>query len=257
MRLTPRAAMLQERLDNICIEIESLFEPEHFNPSTAKCAFTVAAPDYLAFLIMDSLLERLAREAPDIKIHFIDVPYRELSEQMEDGKIDLLVCANFGHWQTFNVEYLFRERYVAVFADNHPLASRNHVSMDEIESYPNTVVRYAGFQAHSHRWVSGLKVIDQISQISSMSQFDGLLMATRSPNITRAPAALAVRLRNLLPIHTAELNNEEAEFDTSMFWTPVTDRSIGHRWLRSLVRDTLGPYDALLGNRDRRVACPT
>lgn len=248
MRLTPRASRLQKRLDEICAQIELLFEPETFDPSVAKKSFTIAAPDYIAFLLMDSLLERLAAEAPHIEIRFVDVPAKDVADDIEAGKIDLLVCANFGHWPELSSEYLFLEKYVVAVGRDHPLLKNREVRIEDLNKYPNPAVNYSSTiaTAQSRRWQSGIKAVDLASQISSMSQFNGILLATRAPLISRTPATLAWRLTDLLPVKTIDLKDEATAFDTCMFWTAVTDQAQEHKWLRSIVRDALTPYDGIV-----------
>ena len=48
MQLTPRALRMRKLLEEVCAQIELLFQPESFDPSTAKINFRVAAPDYIS-----------------------------------------------------------------------------------------------------------------------------------------------------------------------------------------------------------------
>ncbi len=51
MRLTPRAQSMRPQMEQICAEIERLFQERSFDPATADNYFVIAAPDYLAFLL--------------------------------------------------------------------------------------------------------------------------------------------------------------------------------------------------------------
>lgn len=245
MRLTPRAVKLQKRLDEVCAQIELLFQPEAFDPSVARHSFRIASPDYIAFLLTDKLLERIAREAPGIEIHFVDVPPNDIVQELENAKIDLLVCADFGHWPELRREFLFQEHYVVAAAEGHPLLKRSKVCIADLQAYPSPAVNYSSnFNTpESRRWQSGIPAIDLISQISSMNQFNAILLATQPHTIARTPATLAWRLRDLLPLKVIELSNENTAFNTCMFWAATTDDAQAHLWLRSLIRDVLAPYD--------------
>jgi DNA-binding transcriptional LysR family regulator len=249
MRRTPRATKLQVQLDDVCAQIEQLFQPETFDPAIAKKAFNIATPDYIAFLLTDALMERLDREAPGIEFHFHDIPPPSVNivEQLETGKIDLLVCANFGHWPELNRESLFTERYVVAASAGHPLLEQDEASLADLQSYPNAAVSYSSNLSNSTstRWRSGIPAIDSVSQISSMSQFNTILNALRPGAIARTPATLAWRLGHTLQLQFIELGEASSSFDTCMFWTSITDGALEHRWLRSIIRDALSPYDSV------------
>jgi DNA-binding transcriptional LysR family regulator len=255
MRLTPRAEKLQKRLDDVCGQIDLLFQPVTFDPSVARMSFTIAAPDYIAFLLTDKLLKRLATEAPEIELHFVDVPPGDVAEKMETGKMDLLVCGNFGHWPELNSEFLFTERYVIAAADGHPLLEREIIHIDDLKEFPNPAVNYSSSiaTAESRRWQTGIRVVDLGSQISSMTQFNGILLATQPGMIARTPATLAWRLRDLLPLNLIELADKDSTFATSMFWTAATDEALEHLWLRSTIRDALTPFNEI-GELARKVS---
>lgn len=246
MRLTPRAQRMRKQLDDLCGQIEQLLEAEHFDPQTADMLFRIAAPDYIAFLISDTLLGRLAQEAPGVRVQFVDVP-RDLVHRMDDGLVDLAVCGNFDLWPDLRHEFLFRENYIAAVACDHPIGGRSQVTADELKAFPSPSLDLdAGQKAppKGRNWTTGLPTLDYMAQISSMSQFVGLLLAAKSPNVVRAPISLVRRIADVLPLQTVEIADEITDFDTCMFWTEVVDSAVEHQWLRSIVREALAPYRA-------------
>ncbi len=238
MRLTPRALHLRENIDEICALIDHLFQPESFDPVSAKLNFRVAAPDYLAYLITRHLLPRLSKEAPGIYIQFVDVP-GDAPVWMAKGTMDLAVCGEFGFWPELQREFLFRERYVATLAKDHPLAARPSVESEELLKYPSSSLIFDPELLHGPRekhWVTGIKNIDYVSQISAMGQFNSVLIAAEAPFVCRAPASLVRQLSQFMPIKAIEISDEVAEFDTCMFWTRITDQAIEHKWLRRVIK---------------------
>lgn len=244
MRLTPRAQRMRKQLDELCGQIEQLLEAEHFDPLSADMLFRIAAPDYIAFLISDTLLGRLAQEAPKVRLQFVDVP-RDLVHRMDEGLVDLAVCGSFGLWPDLLHEFMFRENYIAAIACDHPFSGRSHVTAEELKSFPSPTLDFdAGQKAppKGRNWTTGLPTLDYLAQISTMSQFVGLLLAAKSPNVVRAPVSLVQRLVDVLPLHTVEISDEVTDFDTCMFWTAVVDGAVEHQWLRRIVRESLAPY---------------
>ncbi len=240
MRLTPRAQRMRNQLDQICVSIELLFQPESFDPATAKNSFVVAAPDYIAFLLSGILLARLRKEAPGIRLRFMDVP-GDLPKWLESSTIDLAVCGNFNFWPDLRYEHIFRDRIVVAVSKGHPLLKRARVISTDLLEFPS--LNYdTSFKSSTlgTEFLTGIPSLDLASQIT-VSQFtDAVLLAAGSPTIARAPASLVGKLGEFLPVRTIEIWNEETEFDTGIFWSPVHDEAREHKWLRTLIKECLG-----------------
>ncbi len=237
MQLTPRAKELRAHIDLLCSQIDVLFQAEMFNPQTATESFRIATPDYLAFHLTRSLMPFLAMEAPGIHIQFVDVP-GDLPTWMDSSNIDLAVCGEFGFWPDLKREVVFRERYVAALSPHHPLSARKSVSLDDLLAYPSpSLIFDPGLSKahHNRHWVTGLHSLDFISQVTTMSQFIAVLLAAEVPNVARAPASMVSLLTDIIPIMSIEISDEDASFDTCIFWTALTEQSISHKWLRNTI----------------------
>ncbi len=248
MRLTPRALRLRRQLEHLCVHIELLFVPEEFDPLTAEHSFVIAAPDYIAFLLSGVLVTRLRKEAPGIRIRFMDVP-GDLPDWLERSTIDLAVCGNFGFWPDLRYDHIFRDRIVVAVAKGHPLLKRARVTAKDLIEFPglnyDTSFRSASFGT---KFLTGIPSLDLAFQITASQFADAVLLATRLPTIARAPASFVEKLKEFLPVRTIEISNEETGFDTGMFWSPVHDETREHKWLRNLIRECLSdiPSDAKL-----------
>lgn len=235
MRLTPRAQRMRRQLDQICAQVEVLFQPETFDPATAEHSFVVAAPDYIVFLLSGVLLGRLREHAPGIRVKFVDVP-NDLPEWLEDAKIDLAVCANFNIWPELKYEHLFADRIVAAVRKGHPLLERSRVSSTDLLEFPglNSNSSVAS-TARDMRHITGIQSLDWGSQVSSGQFLNSAFVAASSPAVGRVPASLVGRLANWLPLASIELHGEETGFDTGMFWAPIQNEAVEHQWLRAMV----------------------
>jgi DNA-binding transcriptional LysR family regulator len=251
MRLTPRAQAMHKQLDEVCVLLESFFQPEHFDPATAQNSFVIAAPDYNALLLCDALTLRLHTEAPGIRLRFVDVPH-DLPRWMDDSNIDLAVCGDFQLWPDLKREHLFWNRMVAVVAKDHPLRKRPRVTSKDLLEFPS--VDYNSGVATSvrgSRVVTGIPSLDWSSQISTGQFTDAVILAISSPIVARAPASLVERMAEFLPIVSIEISGEETGVDETMFWTPVHDEAQEHVWLRTLVKECLTPLTH--GNAPRQI----
>jgi DNA-binding transcriptional LysR family regulator len=239
MRLTPRALRMRKQLDEICGQIEQLFQPECFDPATADHGFTVAAPDYIVFLLSRLLLERLRNEAPGIRIKFVDVP-SDLPKWLEDSTIDLAVCGDFGFWPDLKCEHLFWDHILAAVSRGHPLLKRSHVTSADLLAFPS--LNYDTAYTTSERetkFNTGLPSLDWAAQISTSQFTDAILLAAGSLAVARVPASLVERVASFLPLATIELSGEETRIDTGMFWAPLHHEALEHKWLRAVVKECL------------------
>ena len=241
MQLTHRAKELRQQIDLLCSQIDVLFQPDTFDPQTARQSFRIATPDYLAFQLSRYLLPMLASEAPGLRIQFVDVP-GDLPDWLESANIDMAVCGEFGFWPSLQHETLFREHYVATVAKDHPLAKRRAVKSDELLNYPSPSLVFDPGLSRTEpvrQWVTGLKSLDFSAPITTMSQFTSVLLALEAPNVARAPASLADLFSKIVPLRILEISDEDASFDTCLYWTAVTDQSVAHKWLRQMIGDHL------------------
>jgi DNA-binding transcriptional LysR family regulator len=241
MRLTPRALRMRQRLDDVCVQLESLFRPERFDAATAHHSFVVAAPDYLALLLSDSLITRLRAQAPGIRLRFVTVP-GDLPMWLRDGGIDLAVCGDFGFWPDLKREHLLSNRMVAAVAKGHPLIRRSRVTSNDLLEFPGVDFdTYIASSTRGTQFVTGVPSLNLTSQLSTGQFVDEVLLALRLPVVARAPASLVGWLSEFLPLVTIELAGEETAVEESMFWAPITEEAPQHIWLRAMVRQCIAP----------------
>jgi len=248
MQPTPFALKIQPRVVELCAEMEALFEPEVFDPATATSFFRIAAPHYLSLLLMNKWLEKLAVEAPKVRIDFVDVPV-DLPHWLGNASIDAAVCGDFGLWEELRKSPAYNDRATAVVSSNHPLAGREIVSKDDLAQFPSVGTIYNAsfpFSTGARDSLVGIPSFDSPSQLNAMTQFCSLILATKTQLVARAPGALAHWMTQVLPLVVLEISDEETEFSTSIFWSVITDASPPHQWLRQSICEALGGYEHLV-----------
>jgi DNA-binding transcriptional LysR family regulator len=249
MQLTPRAIRMRKQLDDVCAQLDLFFEPECFDPATAQDTFVIAAPDYNALLLSGALVTRLRTEAPGIRIRFVDVPY-DLPVWLENSSITMAVCGDFKLWPQLRHEHLFWNRIVAAVATDHPLLSRERVTVNDLGEFPS--LHYdTSFSASAQvpKVITGIPSLDWASQVSTSQFSDGVFLAVNSQIVARAPASLVERLSEFLPLVAIEISDESPGVDETMFWAPVHDEAQEHIWLRNLLKEcfvSLGHVNAPL-----------
>ena len=240
MRLTPRAQQLRAQVDRICTDIDLLFQPHTFDPAAADRDFVIAAPDHLAFLLGRALIARLPDEAPGVRIRFVDVPLN-LGELLHEGIVDLGVCGDFGLWPTVRFQHLFQERIVAAVGAGHPLVAQRNVTSGDLLKFPGIAYDTgAGFTRRDSKFVTGIPSLDDIPSITLGQFTDAVLLTVGTLVVARAPEILVTQLSEIIPVVAVQLSDEH-EFGAGMFWAPFQHDALEHRWLRSMVEDSLAP----------------
>src|ERR1051325_2446956 len=94
MVLTPRAEALVSPLHTLLMDAERLLAGgATFDPATTARRFVIAAPDFLATVLMPALLEAAAREAPGTSLEIVPSARRGNAWLLEAGDVDLAIGA--------------------------------------------------------------------------------------------------------------------------------------------------------------------
>ncbi len=242
MRLTPRALRMRKQLDEVCSQLESFFQPEHFDPSTAQHSFVVAAPDYNALLLSGALIDEITHAGAGNSDPLCGRPLRSSSVVGELFHRSWRSAVTFRLWPELKHEHLFWNRVVVAVATDHPLLKRKRVTSKDLQEFP-TLHYNTSFSAamRGTKIITGVPSLDEAAQITTSQFTDAVLLAVKSQLVARAPATLVERLCEFLPLASIELSGEETGVDETMFWAPINDHAQEHIWLRTVVKECLVP----------------
>ena len=97
MLLTPRAQALVTPLHQLLGDAQRLLGGgASFEPETAERRFVIAAPDFLATLLLPPLLAAIGRNAPRISIEIVPSTRRGNAWLLESGDLDLALRVDHG-----------------------------------------------------------------------------------------------------------------------------------------------------------------
>ena len=232
---TPRALALRERVGPLVQEAETVLGPagrpdlEHLLRS-----FTLRTSDGFVENFGPRLIARVAKEAPGIRLRFVQKTDRE-STSLRDGAVDLetgVVESTTG--PELRTQALFKDRLVGAVRRGHPLL-RARI----------TPARYAAAR-HVHVSRRGLDrgLVDESLQALGLERrivtvvtgfATALALARRTGLVATVPERHTETLRAgmrafQLPVATPEIT-------VSMLWHPRLDADPVHRWLRGCVRE--------------------
>lgn len=210
-----------------------------FDPASVKRSMTIGMTDIGEIVFLPALIERLGEVAPGITLNTVRNAATNLREDMESGRVDLAIGPLPQLQAGFFQRQLFKQRYVCLFRQGHPLARKRLTVADFQAAEHLTVIsantghgavddllRRAGIDRHVR-----LSVPHFVSVGHILSQSD--LMAT----VTERLADSLVK-----PFHLIQRRHpvDLPEVAINVFWHAKVHRSPAHQWLRGVVFDLFG-----------------
>src|SRR6218665_1741640 len=141
---TPFAELLAEPIGDALAMIHGgLNQQIHFDPASVKRSMTIGMTDIGEIVFLPKLVERLQREAPGVTLNTVRNSATNLREDMESGKVDLAVGPLPQLKAGFFQRRLFRQRYVCLFRQGHPL-NRKRLTKADFSAAEHLMVVSAG-----------------------------------------------------------------------------------------------------------------
>lgn len=235
---TPRAIALRERVSQLVQDGEAALRPvEQLNLERLARTFTLRTSEGFVENFGPSLIARVNREAPGVRLRFVLKPDKE-STPLRDGAVDLETgVVEKTTAPELRVQALFRDRYVGVVRKVHPLCKGRI-----------TPSRYAGGR-HIQVSRQGLDkgpIDDALEPLGLERQIVTIVggfatavgLARASDLIASVPERHTGNLR--AGMHTFPLPVSTPQFTVSLLWHPRLDADPAHRWLRACVREACG-----------------
>ena len=231
---TPRALELRSQVGPLVDAARAVLRPaDKLDLRQLVRTFTLRTSDGFVENFGPSLLARVAKEAPSVRLRFVQkldkesAPLRDASVDLETGVVEQTTGPEL------RAQSLFRDRLVGVVRKGHPL-SRGRI----------TPSRYAagGHILVSRRSDRGLvddalaRVGLERSIVAIVTGFSAALALARGSDlIASVPERHTGALRD--GMHTFALPIATPEITVAMLWHPRLDADPAHRWLRGCVRE--------------------
>lgn len=126
-----------------------VLQPRRFRPASADRRFTMLMPDIGEVDFLPPLLERLASDAPSVRLRTRAVPPHQAAAALDQGEADLAI----GYFPDLYRDALFRQRifrseHVCVVGRDHPKIGKT-LSLRPYMDARHVVVRPEGRTAHA------------------------------------------------------------------------------------------------------------
>ncbi len=236
MQPTPRALALGERAQSILEQAGELASEGRVTPAQFSGQFVISATDEVLTKLVPPLVNRLAEEAPRLRLITLPIARDYSVRQLEAGQVSLLVAVNWHAPDVLKLKKLGTDHFVCVMHRENPLAARNltlkryvnatHVLVAPL-GYEKGVVdmelERLGMQRHVCASVCAFHMIDE-----------ELLGDSR---ITTVPSRVAARVAETGPFVIKRVPLQLPLTDYYALWHPRFTADPRMRWMLSAVSD--------------------
>jgi DNA-binding transcriptional LysR family regulator len=116
---TARALAIQPVLSEMLGDLEGLLAPAKFDAKTLVREFVLTGSDYCENVLLPPLLSAVRKRAPGVTLRLTSITDK-MWEQLEQGKIDLIVLPESSMQPNTRRRFLFSDPYVCLAAKKHP-----------------------------------------------------------------------------------------------------------------------------------------
>ncbi|MCH4565371.1 LysR family transcriptional regulator [Halomonas sp. EGI 63088] len=227
-RLHPPVAQSLARLQ------EALNRPDDFDPAVSERTFNIAMTDIGEIVFLPHLLQRLAEEAPGIRLSTVRSRNDDLKREMEDGRIDLAIGLIPQLGAGFYQQGLFVQRYVCLMRRDHPLAAGDFDLGDFVAAHHAVVVARGTGHGIVEESLAKAGVIRPVRlELPHFAAVPYIISRTDLVVTVTDKLAEATRDRFALTMHEHPLPFPEIAIN--LFWHRRFHQDAGNRWLRGLL----------------------
>ncbi|SDG57666.1 LysR family transcriptional regulator [Pseudonocardia oroxyli] len=232
LRLTPLAVRLRGEVAELLVGVRGLFEVGPGEPG--RRVFTVAGSDYTMLVLLPSLLERLRRRAPEVRIDAR--PLSRTAAALVDEGIDVIVQPRELEHVTMPSRDLFVDRWLcAVWADHPTVGDR--LTLAEFRGLPQVVYSLgrAGpsiADAHLARMAPDRTVA---ASVESFLMVPVLLEGTSAVSLLLERGAWATRVGPAVRLLAPPV--PLPDIHQAMYWDARFDADPGHTFLREQISE--------------------
>ena len=227
MERTPLAEELIEPLRACIRDVEKLFSSRlAFEPASEQRIFTIATSDYLSFLLLGPLIERIAEVAPGISLRVVQVDDTRV-DQLAGDLIDFVIMPSEIS-TNLPSKVLFEDRWVCAVWKRNPEVEGD-LTEDLYRELPHLVCgQETSGIADNHLSRLGIKrKIGASVQSFLLAPF--VISGTRM--VALLHRRLGERLKSCTDIRLIEPPFELPIIHESIFWNPRHTNNPPHMWM--------------------------
>lgn len=239
MVLTPRAEALVGPLHTLLVDAERLLGGgATFDPATTARRFVIAAPDFLATLLMPALLDAVAREAPATSLEIVPSSRRGNAWLLETGDVDLALGAIVDEAPGIRRMDVLTDGFACAARKGHPRID-GALDLDAYVETPHLLITLGDDSGPT--WIDqGLEKLGRKRHVAARVRYfmAAPLIVARSDLLLTGPSLLIRYFAELVPLQVLRPPLELPTFPEEAYWHQRFDEDPAHVWLRNLVKKT-------------------
>jgi DNA-binding transcriptional LysR family regulator len=232
---TPRALSLAEPVRQGLRLFETALSAPSFDPGTAERTFVVAGSDYVEFVLLPPLMQRLSEIAPRVRVEIRPWGLHEIPAALARAEVDLMVGFYDAVPAHHRHEILFEEEYVCIVRKGNPRVRKEltldaylelgHVLVSQRGDSPGSVDRALAAKGRRRRIAARVSHFLMVPTLVARTDLVAALSRRVVEQLAR-PLGLRV-LAPPLPLPRGRIGQ---------VWHEQMENDAGQRWFRSLVR---------------------
>jgi DNA-binding transcriptional LysR family regulator len=211
-----------------------------FDASRSERCFTLAMTDVGETYFLPVLMDVLAQTSPGVTLRCVSVADATLRDDMASGRVDLALGMLPRLQAGFFQQVLFRQRYVALMREDHPLAMRRQIGAAPYRQAAHVRVVAGG---------TGHGLVDDALERQGMARNIQLTVPHytalghvlgNTDLIATVPERFAQRVTAPFGLTARPLSIKLPGSTIAQVWHGHLHRDPGHQWLRGLVAQHFG-----------------
>jgi DNA-binding transcriptional LysR family regulator len=232
---TERAKELAVPIRRLLDELNLVLQPEVFDPKTAELTIHLAGTDYSLSSIIVPFIEKLRVKAPNIRVAARFIQDDLVSQQMEQGQLDIALMTPETAPEGLRGRTLFEEEYVCIVSKQHPLAQQKTLTMDQFCEADHALVSYLGGAFEGATDAALAKLGRKRRVMTSVPSFLVLVaLLKNSPLMAVVPKRLTLGAQG---ITTLTLPFNVPGFTKYMVWHERTHAHPAYQWIREQLQE--------------------
>ncbi|MCB1423377.1 MAG: LysR family transcriptional regulator [Nitratireductor sp.] len=247
---TDHARSLETPLREILENLEDLLAgPEVFDPAVASDTFKLSGSDFFSEMLMPELVERLAVEAPGMRVQLVDLGPDDYLSSLQTYKVDIAMIPQLGHPEWVDWQPVFNSSFAAIAGRGHERLLRARLRPGDI--IPIDLFCELGhilFSPQGNLSAMGDAALAKIGRkrrvVMTMPSFYGVCRAvSESRHIALIPRQLAERLAPKLGLDIYKPPILIRLPTMCLFWHKRSTSTPAHRWLRGQIAAIMNPLN--------------
>jgi len=241
MTPTPRALELARVIEPLLRSLQqALHAKPVFDPAKAERVFRIGLSDALEVALMPQLMQRLAAEAPGVRLIARAADRANAPGMLDAAEIELAVGVFIDCAAWHRQRALFDWHFVCVYNPGLVKVRGKRVTLKEYLRHPHLLTSFSAD-------LSGL--VDELLREQGLTRqvvFSSRNFATspfivrQMPAITTVPTFAAATWRDALGLAVSPLPFDSPSYEVSLLWAAAHDGDLGLQWLIALMHEVFG-----------------